>query len=228
MGYTPRHAGGSVWRPAPHVPPAFPYIRLCARVDDKGGKRIMAIFRVAVEGFINGTDMTRNVFTFSSEAGLPSDTNLTAYFNDLWSTEMKDTISSRWVTSRYIIEEPDAGGHWVYNHEVPWVIAGVNAADALPNQMAAVVVGVTASRRRGKKFIYGITEAGQVGGVLASSPLFVLGQFATKYAAGITVGGVSALAGVCKPDGTNFLEFTSARVNQIMGTQRRRKQGVGR
>lgn len=188
----------------------------------------MAIFRVAVEGFINGTDMTRNVFTFSSEAGLPSDTNLTAYFNSLWMTEMKDLVSNKWVTTRYIIEEPDVAGHWIYNHEVPWVIAGVNTSDALPNQMAAVVVGVTASRRRGKKFIYGICESDQVGGVLSSNAQYKLSLFAGVYKAGITVGGVSALAGVCKPDGTNFLEFGNARVNTILGTQRRRKQGVGR
>lgn len=185
------------------------------------------IFRVALDGTLNNVDVTRNVFTLESPSSLPADSAIASYLNSIWHSGLKAYISSLWTTTRFIVEEPDGLGHWQYNHEATITITGTGSGDMLPQQVAGVLVGITASRRRGKKFIAGLLETANIGGILQGTSWEAMNTAAAAYVAGFEDTGVTIQAGVCKPDGTSFLEFSGYRVDRVLGTQRRRKQGVG-
>lgn len=188
----------------------------------------MGVFRVALVGHLNGADETRNVFTFDSGGGgLPTAAEVATYFDTLFTVGALGQISPVWQSERFIVEEPTITGHWEYRLEGAYVKQGAASDQTLPQQMAYVLIGVTASRRRGKKFLAAVPEPNQQNGVVQGSTITALQLVANAWIAGMTVGIGTADAGVCKPDGTDFLVFNSARVDQILGTQRRRKQGRG-
>lgn len=186
------------------------------------------VYRVALEGFFNLSDQTRYVFTFDKGGSdYPTDAEIATYFDGLFSSALMSKISAAWFSSRWILEFPDLTGHWGYLREHSYIKAGTYSLDMMPQQTAAVVVGITDSRRRGKKFIAGIGEGWQSGGVIAGDLVTALDGFGAAWIAGLTSGIGTHLAGVCRHDGTQFRAFTGYRVNQVLGTQRRRKQGVG-
>lgn len=185
------------------------------------------VFRVIVAGLINGVDATRNVFTFSSGGTIPSLTAVETWLDNFYTANYLSTVPNIWATYKYIIEVPDGAGHWSYYTEHAYVKAGTSAGQALPQQCAAVIIGVTQSRRRGKKFLGPVNEANSNNGVLDPGLITVLSTVAQGYITDLQDGAVAYASGVCKPDGSDFLPFVSARVDTIMGTQRRRKQGKG-
>lgn len=190
----------------------------------------MSIFRAIMDGLAQNSAMVRYVYTLSSNTvGVPPDAAIQAYLDAMWSTAMLANVSTSWSNQRVIIETPSAG-HWGYVHEFVYSKAGTNAGvnDVLPNQVAAVVVGITASRRRGKKFIYGMVEGNQGGGVWSGGLLSALQDFAEAYTTETSVDSTVLTPGVVRSDGTDFLEFNGFRVDSVAGTQRRRKQGVGK
>lgn len=188
----------------------------------------MSVFRIAVVGKLNGVDETRNVFTLDSgAAGYPDSAEINTWLDTMYTVGFLTVISSLWTAVRWVLEVPILGG-WQYTAESPYIRAGSNgASDPLPNQMAVVVIGVTPSRRRGKKFIAALTESNQTGGIVSAGALAAFQTWGNAYILPMTVGAGSAESGVCRPDGTDFIGFVAARVDTIMGTQRRRKQGVG-
>jgi len=188
----------------------------------------MSVFRVALVGHINGSDETRNIFTFDDGGfGLPSGAEVVAWLQSLYTIGVLAVISDDWSSERFIIEEPDGAGHWEYRSEGTYELHGTGGGDTLPQQSAYVVIGVTPSRRRGKKFIAGIPELLQDGGRLGATALTNLQDYANAYVLPMTVGAGEAPSGVCRADGSDFLAFSSGRVDQIVGSQRRRKQGLG-
>lgn len=188
----------------------------------------MGIFRVALVARFNGVDETRNVFTFDGGGGgLPSIDNATSWLNELYTSTVLAQITTKWQTNKVVIEEPLTAGHWGFVLEGNYIKQGTNATDATPQQIAAVVVGITASRRRGKKFIAGLASVNVNDGVLGAGMVTVLAAYGTAYISNMITDGGEAISGVCKPDGSLFIAFNSFRVDPIVGTQRRRKQGVG-
>ena len=189
---------------------------------------MMGVFRMALVGRLNGADETRNVYTFDSGGGgLPSAAEVVAYLDTLYTSDFLDQISPLWSSERWIIEEPTGGGLWEYRLEGNYIKTGQGASETFPQQIAYVIIGITPSRRRGKKFIAGVPEVKAQNGVIVGSVLPHLQLYADHWIAGMTVGVGTAFSGVCKPDGTDFLAFNSTRVDAILGTQRRRKQGSG-
>lgn len=186
------------------------------------------VFRVVVVGKLGGVDETRNVFTFSNAAGgLPTSPQIVTWLDTVYTATHLGAIHTSWTSIRWILEEVTAGV-WSYVREGSYIHPGTNSSsERVPNQIAGVVVGITESRRRGKKFIAGLTEANVNAGVLESALISNLQLYADAYIAPMTLGAGSALSGVCKADGTNFIAFVASRVDTIVGTQRRRKQGVG-
>lgn len=187
----------------------------------------MSLYRLVLKSGINGDDSMRNVFTVDSDQPDPPDApDVQGYLDTVYTSDVLGFVSSNWQSTGVAIESPTGTGQWQYVAETQLIYAGTSAGEMLPRQSAPVIVGITASRRRGKKFICGVIEGGQNGGLLDTvlqTHLVVAAQgYITTYA------GTSTLVpGVCKPDGTDFLAFNSFRVDAILGTQRRRKQGVG-
>lgn len=101
--------------------------------------------------------------------------------------------------------------------------------DPLPLQIAAVCRFPTNYlRSQGRKFVGGLTENQTQGnGVLIPTTVTAHASYAARIAAGFTVNGDLFVAGADNPSKARFAAFTASIVNDVVGTQRRRKQGVG-
>ena len=101
--------------------------------------------------------------------------------------------------------------------------------DEFPNQIAPTITANTGRpRSRGRKFIPGFTENTATGSDLDSYALSLLADFAADYVNQIIVGaGDNLIPGIIRTAVEEFWAFTIATVNSIVGTQRRRKPGVG-
>jgi hypothetical protein len=103
------------------------------------------------------------------------------------------------------------------------------SGDQLPNQTAAVLVAdTTRPKSFGKKFIAGFVELASQGSVLIASALAALADALVYYVSDIEVAtGLNLVAGVPRTHSDVFLPFTTGFVDYIVGSQRRRKPGVG-
>ena len=188
----------------------------------------MGTFRLVLDGVIGIGNQTRNVFTMDGGgSSSPSSTAVIEWMDSIFSSAILPLLSIDWASSRIIVELPDGSGHWNYSTEYPYVRAGTGTGDALPFQMALVLVGITPSRRRGKKFVAGFMESIQDGGRVKDSYLATFNTMANAYTQPLVDGATTFESGVCYQDGTNFLAFNGSRSDRVLGTQRRRKQGVG-
>lgn len=122
--------------------------------------------------------------------------------------------------------QPDGWGATVV---YPVTLAGLNvASEPLPTQMAAVILGRTATKRViGKKFVVGIVEGSQNAGVLDAGTKTALANLGgLMYASTYNMGGTS-LTPVVWGTHHGFTQTISTSLSPYLGTQRRRKPGVG-
>lgn len=127
----------------------------------------------------------------------------------------------------------DAGeSKWVVDElvgvDTPTVVF-TGATDPFPNQVSAVVVGNTARpKSRGRKFFPPFLETSADGSDLVSAVVTALGTALSHYIADQAIDVDNRLSpGVPRTAANEFLEFTDGIVNSIVGSQRRRKPGVG-
>jgi hypothetical protein len=104
-----------------------------------------------------------------------------------------------------------------------------NTDDPFPNQIAPVIVANTLRpKSRGRKFLMGFVETAADASDLVSGAVTALGTALNHYLADETVQGSNLLSPGVPREGVNtFLPFTDGAVNSVVGTQRRRKPGVG-
>jgi hypothetical protein len=135
-----------------------------------------------------------------------------AYFNIVsWSTELQ-----KWVVDRDLGDET-----------LTW--EGASANDVMPNQMAAVITASTARPKvHGRKFFPFFVESSANAGDLIAGAVTALTAAAALWLTPLGLGGNNYLYAMVPSttDGAS-LPLTSAQVNSIMGTMRRRKPGVG-
>lgn len=116
--------------------------------------------------------------------------------------------------------------------EAAWptlTVGGASANQAEPLQVAALVRFPTNYLgSQGRKYIGGLTE-GQLedNGIVSTGTLGGLATFGADVVAGFAVTGNDFVPGVDNPTLARFAAFTGAIVNDVVSTQRRRKQGVG-
>ena len=116
--------------------------------------------------------------------------------------------------------------------EAAWptlTVGGAAVNEAEPLQIAALVRFPTNFQgAAGAKYIPGLTE-GQLepNGIISSGTLGGLATFGSDIVAGFQVSGEDFVPGADNPDKLRFAAFTSVVVNDVVSTQRRRKQGVG-
>lgn len=189
----------------------------------------MASARVAYCGKFNGVDDVRNVFTINNPTHeIPDTADVADWLTAMYHTSgLMALLSNKLRYDHFVVEVPLSDGKWVYNYEGALAYTGEKTDNYLPQQVAAVVVGITSSRRRGKKFISGITESSAIDGSFITEFQTALQAFGDAYILGIPGGSNPWFSGVCKKDGSEFIEFSAVRVDQLLGTQRRRKPGVG-
>lgn len=189
----------------------------------------MDTYRIALRGLIGLSDQFNLVYTIQQSAGISGDPSVAAissWIDSMFTEIFLTTLTNRMLITGFVVEKAVAG-KWVFVTEADHQLTGGSSTDTMPNQIAAVVIGITASRRRGKKFIPCLSEGNVSNGVLAGDFRSLCLTWASFYAGGFSDGLNQWVSGVCKKDGTSFLPFINFRVNQIVGTQRRRKQGIG-
>lgn len=110
---------------------------------------------------------------------------------------------------------------------VVWSPDGV--ADSLPFQSSPYVVFKTQRPKSvGKKFLFPFTEASQSGTILGGGPIAAIVAYAADILAAINLGGDATLGPVIVRTGIQtVLPLLVAVVNDVLGSQKRRRPGVG-
>ena len=104
-----------------------------------------------------------------------------------------------------------------------------NTDDPFPNQIAPVMVGNTYNpNSRGRKFVMGFVETAALAGSLVAAAVTDLVGAVSYYISPVAIDGSNSLVpGVPDEDSATFWTFRDGAANTIVGTQRRRKPGVG-
>lgn len=127
----------------------------------------------------------------------------------------------------------DAGlGKWVTEALIGSftpTITHTNTDDPFPNQIAPVLVANTLRpKSRGRKFLMGFVDTAADAGDLVGAAVTAMGTALNHYLADEALTGSDVLSpGVVREGVDAFLEFTNGAINSVVGTQRRRKPGVG-
>jgi len=132
----------------------------------------------------------------------------------------------------HVVVWDGVAGEWITDRLLGWdtpAITFTGTADPLPHQCSAVLVGNTARpKSRGRKFLAPFDDDAAVGPDWGGAVITALGLALNHYLADeqVTVGN-DLSPGVPRTDADVFLPFTTGIVNSVVGTQRRRKPGVG-
>jgi len=127
----------------------------------------------------------------------------------------KETVLETLGTRTWTLTTPPSGG-----------------TDAMPQMDAAIVNFRTLLPKTfGRKYIGGLLEAGQNGGVLTSTVVSALTSFGAAILADIVSGTITLKPGVVTYKTTfsalHWVPFAAAIVNSVIGTQRRRRINRG-
>lgn len=103
-----------------------------------------------------------------------------------------------------------------------------NTNDVLPNQCAPFVIGNTSRpKSKGRCFLFPFSEDQQNHGVLESAALTAIGLFAAQYIASQAIAGDELDSGIVREAVNQWYQFTTASYGDVIGTQRRRRKGIG-
>ena len=107
--------------------------------------------------------------------------------------------------------------------------APTGAGDVCPNQISPFVVFKTERPRSvGRKFMFPVMETDQNQGILSPGAIALLVAYAAEVMTDITMAPLSTLIpGIPRTAVNAFLTFFIGVVTDIVGTQRRRRPGVG-
>lgn len=194
----------------------------------------------AVANFVlqDGTIM-QNVFHFIAEfAGTQTDSGCVAaiksYTEDIYTpilSYINSGVTAGVLTVDAVSWDPGTAQWQVSANkgEDTLSLTFTSGADSLPNQMSAVLIGNTwRPKSRGRKFLIPFAETAAVVGDLISAVLTALATSLSHFLADETVAGADLLSpGIVRAAADTFLPFSNGQVNSILGTQRRRKPGVG-
>lgn len=149
--------------------------------------------------------------------------SISGYLSDGFTINAGPIHKMTWddVTAKWVVEA-------LLGNVLP-TITHTDTSDPFPNQIAPVLVANTQRpKTRGRKFLMGTVEAMADGSHLESAAVTAMGTALNHYLADETVSGSNALSpGVLREGVESFKAFTDGSVNSVVGTQRRRKPGVG-
>lgn len=112
----------------------------------------------------------------------------------------------------------------------PWPVltVGGSASDAIPTQVAALVIGRTSfARVQGRKYLGLFVETSKVGSAWSVGVLTALANFATQWETSQIVNGRTYEFGVWRPSLASLVTFRNTAVLADARTQRRRTPGRG-
>lgn len=176
--------------------------------------------------FPDGSE-TRSMFSFEWVAFTPAvQANISSYLGDFY-TAAAPALSSDWdgysvevIELTGVLSDPLA--------EFPFVASGSVTGEMLPHTDAYLLIGKTQKKRtQGKKYLPGVPESLQNGGIVQPSALTDLVAAASAYIAVTGSGADELFPGVYDKAHQTFERFSGSRVPNVIATQRRRRQGRG-
>jgi len=104
--------------------------------------------------------------------------------------------------------------------------AGPN--EELPNQCSAFVIGNTGRpKSKGRMFVFPFVETSQDHGILVAGALTALGNLAAQYITGQPISADNLQSGIVREAANMYLQFLTVSYGDVIGTQRRRRLGIG-
>ena len=192
------------------------------------------VVRAAVRFSMPESAEAYNVLHFLCTSGTCDDSDLLTAL-DTWITALYDKVKGI-IHNGVTVEDVDVvkvawdTDHWetvALIGNILISLAGTDANDMLPHAVAAVATLPTIKpKRRGRVFVPGLTEVQQSDSLLVAGAATAMGLFAAWLRTLITSSGASLYYTVAGKGGTTNLS-TGYDINGIVGSQRRRKLGVG-
>lgn len=195
------------------------------------------IVRTTIGFTLADGSICQNIFHhyYTGITGIADSTAISAL--DTWATAMYDELAGQIksdVVSNLCFVDLVAFvvDQWEVSRNVGTFVmtfTPTNVNDALPNTDSAFVTFKTLRPRTvGRKFLIPFAEDQQAGSFLEAGAVTALVAWADDAVNDIYLGPVNDLhPGVVRTGVDSFLEFTVAIVTNILGSQRRRRPGVG-
>lgn len=197
------------------------------------------VLRAVLELAFDDGNIMQNVFWFLTQFVANQDDNVVAGAVEDWLDTILQPLDE-WMSDTLSINQTELNEMvWDEEEEVWEVDRFVGTLDPtatfaetnelLPYQNAAVLVANTGRpKSRGRKSFGGLTEIAQDAGILVPSLLTNMATALNWYLSDETISaGNELISGVASTVTGLFLPFTDGIVNDVMGSQRRRKPGVG-
>lgn len=188
----------------------------------------VGVHRAIVKGHILGQVAFRNMFVGSMMVG-DGDTRQSVAQG--YCGRFYDDILACFPSS-FTIEtlelQTQKGGSWDPFDEAPFQKVGSGSGEAMPNQVAAVLIAKTAVKRGiGRKFLSGLNESMISNNTLYGTAITAFGVAVADYVTIYqTANGGAFTPGIVTKDHTFHL-FVSGFVSAFIGSMRRRKPGQG-
>ena len=192
------------------------------------------IIRCAMEWSMPEEVEAYNVWAMQCSTGEATDaqllTALASWVQNGWATVqgiIKSTVDIQEVTVNKIIW---SGTEWIVDRYIGLIFptfAATNVNDLLPHATAAVLQFPTAvPKKRGRMFVPGLTEDQQAGSLLTGGAITALTNLATAVRSTLVAGTAQIFYTVVGKGGQSDYS-TSSITNGTLGSQRKRKPGVG-
>lgn len=197
------------------------------------------ILKIIFEVALNDGTIAQNVYYLLAELAAPQadlsvtnaiETWLETAYGEL-TAELLSSMTQNLCTVQKIIW--DAGNElWVVDALVGYFTPTItfnNSTDGLPNQSSAFASFTTYHPGHyGRKFMPPFGEDQQDGTYLESTALADMADYADDILDGIYLGPLNNLyAGIVRAAAGDFYKFAGAVVTNVLGSQRRRRPGVG-
>jgi len=160
----------------------------------------------AIVGYVEDIMDAVNAYTASTADFNPMEVNVVEW----------DGTEAEWLTTRYVGQDTPT-----------WT--GAAGGDILPNQVAPVLMATTLRpKTRGRKFLPAFAETASQGSTIITAVMTTLATALAHYIADESISANNDLI-VGVPSGVTgtFKEFSVGDVSDVIGSQRRRKPGVG-
>lgn len=195
------------------------------------------IVRTSCNFLLASGDQYQNVFhhIFDGIGGV-SDATVVSEIKD-WADAMYSELDA--ITDADIVEQLSFVDQVEWDTDMWKVVANIGnftpaftpaiSSAILPNQSSPFVVFTTARPQSvGRKFLFPILTSGQDSGVMGSGTVDAIVAWADDAVNDIEIDVANVLhPGVPRTAVNDWLNFTAAVVTNIVGTQRRRRQGFG-
>lgn len=195
------------------------------------------ILKLVVQAVLDDGTIAQNVFYLIANLAAPQADQSILNALETWVEDAYDNLDGEIVDDTTfddivcdIIEF--VAGKWETSYHVGTEAIDVtptSIADPLPNQVAPFATfNTTRPKSKGRKYLFSFGEDTVSGSFLNAGSVTNMVAFAADILSTITLAPFNTLVpGIVRKGVDSFLEFQSATVTNVVGTQRRRRPGEG-